>query len=303
MRRGLLLVALAAVTWGTTGTTLKLIGDPSPVAPLLVGAARMLVAGLLLLAAAWLAHQPVKVGRTSLLAGVCIAAYQIGYFSAVPLAGVAPTALLAICSAPLLIALLGRLLLGERFTPRRLLALVLGVIGAALLVAGAGQGLAGPRFISGAALALGAGLSYSVYAVLTRRAMLATAGGPHTAGVVSASELPTASGPLALAAVTFSVAAVALLPTLAIDPGEAGALLAHGWLYLVYLGAVPTALAYAMYTAALRAVPAGSAAIVGLLEPLTATVLGTLLFGEALGPVGLLGGLLLVAAVAILAWR
>ena len=41
-----------------------------------------------------------------------MAAYQVCYFRAVTLVGVAPAALLAICSAPLLIAVLAALFLG-----------------------------------------------------------------------------------------------------------------------------------------------------------------------------------------------
>lgn len=67
----------------------------------------------------------------------------------------------------------------------------------------------------------------------------------------------------------------------------------------MYLGAVTTAAAYALYTAGLRHVPAAVAGIVSLVEPLTATLLGVLLFGERLGPTGIAGALLLFAAVTL----
>jgi drug/metabolite transporter, DME family len=54
--------------------------------------------------------------------------------------------------------------------------------------------------------------------------------------------------------------------------------------------------AYACYFTGLRSVPASTAAIVTLVEPLTATALGTLLFDERLGPAAVLGALLLLAA-------
>jgi DME family drug/metabolite transporter len=41
------------------------------------------------------------------------------------------------------------------------------------------------------------------------------------------------------------------------------------------------------------------AGIVSLFEPLTATLLGALLFGERLGPTGIAGALLLFAAVTL----
>ncbi len=58
----------------------------------------MAVAAPLLVAAAVGRRTGLQAGRwTFMVAGLCMAAYQVCYFSAVPLAGVAATALLAIC--------------------------------------------------------------------------------------------------------------------------------------------------------------------------------------------------------------
>ncbi len=275
---GLLLVAIAALSWGTTGTTLKLIGAEAPSAPLLVGALRMLIAAPALLAAAGATRRmPTRVGRGFAVAGLCMAAYQICYFSAVPLAGVPATALLAICSAPVFIAILAKVVLGERLTRARLVAMVLGLAGAGLLLAGEGP-MAGKGFAAGGALALAAGLAYSVYAVVTKRAL-------------------NGASPLGLSALTFSAAALALSPVVAARWPEASQLLAHGAPHLLFLGLIATAAAYWLYTTGLQRVPAGAAAVAGLLEPLTATLLGAALFGERLGATGLAGAVLLVGAV------
>jgi len=63
---------------------------------------------------------------------------------------------------------------------------------------------------------------------------------------------------------------------------------------------VTTAGAYAAYTVGLRDVPASAAGIASLMEPLTATLLGVLLFGEQLGATGVVGALLLLAALLVL---
>lgn len=284
MLPGLLLVALAAVLWGTTGTTLELVGATSSAVPLVVGGVRMLVAAPLLGGGAVAARASLRPrGWGFVGAGLCMAAYQVCYFSAVPLAGVAATALLAICSAPILIAVLARLALNERLTTVRLVALALGVAGAGMLVGG-GQAAAGARFVAGCALALGAGLAYSLYAVITKRALTGTAG----------------QQPVALSALTFSVAAVALLPALALQPAVTVATIQRGWPLLLWLAAVPTAAAYWLYTTGLRRVPAGVAAIAGLLEPMTATALGVIVFREALGPVAFAGAVLLLIAMVVL---
>ena len=62
---------------------------------------------------------------------------------------------------------------------------------------------------------------------------------------------------------------------------EPASQLARGWPWLLYLGAVATAGAYAIYTVGLRRVPASVAGVTTLLEPLTATVLGVALFGKS----------------------
>jgi DME family drug/metabolite transporter len=292
---GLLLICLAAVSWGTTGATMTVLSHRSSAGPLLVGWARMAVAAPALLLAAWLAGR--GRGRASALArgsstrsdaagclvlGVAMAAYQLCYFPAVTLTGIAATALLAICSAPIMIALLAAGVLGERLTPRTLVSLAMAVAGTALLVVGPrGVGKISGPFALGVLLALGAGLSYAVYAVTAKRLLVRMA-------------------PLAQAAATFTLAAILLSPTLLAEQAIAVPLRA-GWLLILYLGLGATAGAYALFTIGLRRVPATVAGIATLLEPLTASVLGVLAFGERLGPLGSAGAALLLAALVILA--
>ncbi|MGH7391459.1 MAG: DMT family transporter [Candidatus Rokuibacteriota bacterium] len=284
MLGGLILIALAAVSWGTTGSVTTVLVSTAHVDPLLIGAARVVVAAALLLGGAGVVARPLTVARADrarcVAAGVCMAVFQVAYFTAVTLAGIAVAALVAICSAPLMIAGLAALLLGERVTGRVAVALVLGVAGTAVLVAGPIEGPPPARFAAGVLLALAAGLAYALYAVVTKASL-------------------ARSAPLPLTAVTFAVAAAFLLPALAWTERPLTQV-ALGWPWLLYLGAVTTAGAYALYTAGLRTVPASVAGIVTLLEPLTATLLAVLLFGERLGLIGAIGAALLLSAVALL---
>ncbi len=290
---GLVLVGLAAMSWGTTGATMTLLSRETAVSPLLVGWSRLAIAApLLVLAAAGVGgfgarHSSLRpwpsVADLPLCAalGAAMATYQVCYFRAVTLVGVAPAALLAICSAPLLIAVLASLFLGERLTRLVRLSLGMAVTGTALLVIGPrGFGEIASHFGLGALLALGAGVSYAVYAV-------------------AAKGLLARVTPLAVSAITFALAALFLAPALLGEPAPTRAL-AAGWPLLLYLGIGPTAVAYVMFTAGLGRVPATAAGIVSLLEPLTATTLGLLVFGERLGAVGVTGALLLLAALAVL---
>jgi DME family drug/metabolite transporter len=278
---GLLLVVLAAITWGTTGTTLQLVGATSTAVPLVVGAIRMLVAAPLLVAGARLTGASLRpTGPAFAAAGLSMAGYQVCYFSAVPLAGVGASALLAICSAPVLIAVLARIFLREPITRWRLAAMMVGIVGAGLLVSGAPAGK-GQNFVLGCALALGAGLAYSSYAVATKGAL-------------------RDSSPLGLSALTFALAAAVLIPILIMQPSTTTETVARAWPLLLYLGAIPTAGAYWLYTTGLRRVPAGSAAIAGLLEPLTATAFGLLLFEEHFGLQQVSGAAMLLVSMGLL---
>jgi drug/metabolite transporter, DME family len=282
--RGLLFIALAAVSWGTTGSVTAVLVERAGAGALLIGAVRMLVAAVLLLILAR-ASGPISIApgdrwRCAAL-GVCMAAFQVCYFSAVTMTGIAIAALIAICSAPLIIALLAAATLGERLTGQVAVALGLGVSGTALLIVGPRTAAdVSPRFVTGIALALGAALAYALYVVLTKATLARTA-------------------PLPLASVNFTVSALVLAPVLA-APGV-GQQIALGWPWLLYLGAVATAGAYALYTVGLRDVTASVAGVASLMEPLTATLLGVFLFGERLGAAGVVGAALLFAALVLLA--
>jgi DME family drug/metabolite transporter len=278
---GLVLIVVAAMTWGTTGATMQLIAAGSPISPLLVGVLRVAIAAPCLWAAAWCASGPIRLpGRGDrgrlVLAGLAMASYQVCYFWGVAKTSVAVGALIAICSAPLFITVLAALFLGERIDGPTRGALLAGVTGTVLLAVGPrGPGQLPAGFLSGAGLALGAGLSYAAYAVAVKGAL---------------GRVP----PLAVAALTFSVAAVSLLPVLLAVPPPGGA---RAWALLAYLGVVPTAVAYVLYVVGLRSTPVTAAGVLTLAEPLTATLLGVLFFGDRLGAAGAAGAALLLSAV------
>jgi drug/metabolite transporter, DME family len=266
---------------------MQLVVRHSPMSPLLVGFFRMAIAAACLLIAAWAVAGPIRLpaprDRWRLLAGgVAMGAYQVCYFWAVTKTSVAVGALIAICSAPLFIIALAALLLGERVTATTVAALVAGVTGAALLTLGPhGLETLPAGFAIGALLALGAGFCYGLYAVVVKDLV---------------GRLP----PLAVAALTFSVAAVVLAPALATEPVAAGT---ATWGLLAYLGVVPTAVAYILYVVGMRTTPVAVSGVLSLVEPLTATLLGVFFFGDRLGSLGTLGALLLVGAVVTLTIR
>jgi DME family drug/metabolite transporter len=285
MRVSLCLICLAAITWGTTGTTLVLLSRVVEINPLVVGFWRMALASPFLL---WMAGQTPdfwqwpdqRTLKGYLGLGVCIAAYQICYFSAVPFAGVAVTALVAICSSPVIIALLAAVFLGERLTARIYLSLGLGSAGTLLLVANPESVLAQDwHFLLGVLLALGAAFAYSGYATIAK-------------GLVAN------VNPVMIAAYGFTTAALFLTPTLIWQPPVTDWLRGLPW--LLYLGLVTTGLAYALYMIGLQRTPATVAGIAVLLEPLTAALIGVFFFQEDMGLAGAVGALLLLTAIGLL---
>ena len=210
-----------------------------------------------------------------MLVATGLAAYQLAYFAAVATAGVSIATLVALGLAPLLIAL-GATALGHGRPDRAtVLALAAALVGLVLLVGISAGEDAGTTVVLGALVAVGSAVGYAVVT-------LAGAGVPAGIPVTLAG---FAGGALLLTPVALMIG---LRSTT--DPVALGVLL--------YLGAVPSALAYVMFFSGLRSVPGAVASIVTLLEPLTATALATAFLGERLSPGALAGGLLVLAAVA-----
>jgi DME family drug/metabolite transporter len=280
-RRGFLLVVLAALCWGTSGVSGTIVAERTDLGPLDIAWHRMAIGAVVLLAGFAVTRRrrvgptaPLNHGTAVRLALVAagLAAYQLAYFAAVAEAGVSIATLVALGLAPLLIAV-GATLLGHgRPESATLVAIVVALVGLVLLVGVSAD--TGTTVVLGALLAVGSALGY---AVVTLAGAGVPAGIPVTlVGFVGGALVLT---PVALA--------VGLRFTQ--DPVALGVLL--------YLGVVPTALAYGLFFTGIRSVPGAVASIVTLLEPMTATALATAFLGERLSPGALAGGVLLLAAV------
>lgn len=282
-RRGFALVVLAALCWGTSGISGRVVADRSDLAPLDIAWYRLAIGAVVLLAA-WALTARRRAGAVAVtrpvalrlaLVGAGLAAYQLAYFSAVARAGVSIATLVALGLAPLLIAV-GAALLGHgRPSRTTIVALVVALAGLALLVGASAGADTGSAVLLGTLIASGSALGYAVVT-------LAGAGVP--AGV------PVTLVGFAGGAVLLTPAVLAAGIAVPTDPVAVAVLL--------YLGFVPSALAYGLFFTGVRTVPGAVASIVTLLEPLTATALATAFLGERLAPGAVVGGLLLLAAVA-----
>jgi DME family drug/metabolite transporter len=283
-RRGFVFVVLAALCWGTSGISGRIVADRTDLSPLDIAWYRLTIGAVVLLAGWALTARrrtTTKVPLTRpvavrlVLIGAGLAAYQLAYFSAVARAGVSISTLVALGLAPLLIAV-GAALLGHgRPSGTTLAALVVALVGLALLV-GVSAGVdTGTAVLLGALLAAGSALGYAVVTL---------ASGAVPAGV------PVTLAGFAGGAVLLTPVVLAVGVHVPADPVAIAVLL--------YLGLVPSALAYGLFFTGVRTLPGAVASIVTLLEPLTGTVLATAFLGERLAPVAIAGGLLMLGAVA-----
>ncbi|MFJ3098053.1 DMT family transporter [Streptomyces hydrogenans] len=305
--RSLLYLVVAGVAWGTAGAAGSLVFRNSDMGPLALSFWRCAGGLLLLLAVPALrllrpgrarpasvssgapaAASVVESRRTRLIriggTGLGLAVFQTAYFAAVESTGLAVGTVVTLGAGPVLIAVGARVTMGERLGLGGLAAVVGALAGLAVLVLGGG----------GAEVRL-AGVGYAVlsaagFAALT---LLTRWLGRSGAG---------AAGSLASTAWTFGVSALVVLPLAAVE-----GLLPHTedvvrlLLLLLYVAAIPTALAYALYFAGAAVVRAATVSVIMLLEPVSAALLAVTLLDEELTATTVLGTVLLLAAVTGLA--
>lgn len=277
------------VIWGTIGIAAKAVFETTTLDSVSLNWLRTLVASATCLA---IAGPTLRAGirRSSrrdlgmmVLLGVIIIVYQWCYLAAVDRIGVTTATLISLCVPPALVALVSALFLGESLSGLGVLALAGALLGTAMLVGSPPVVAEGGVMLAGVLFALGCAAGVAAHALGSRRIA-----GRHDALL-----------PLAIA---FPAGAVAFAPV-AIGHGFSLDQPISGWLLVVYLGVVPSALAYVMYQRGLRHLPASTASILTLVEPLTAAVLAWALFAEALTPVGIAGGALLLVSILLLTRR
>jgi len=275
----LLSVVLAACMWGCWSLVLRPTGLSGAVtAPILlagiaVTSAPMALRELRANRVRW--TQPIVLAIV--LYGVADAVNVGTFFRAMVTTSVA-VAVLTHSVAPVLVALLSPAIEGTK-SRRAPIAALMAISGLVLVL----EPWRGTDV--DASLVLGAGLG------------LASAVGYATT-VFAARRLTDSIGP-ATALCSHSVLAVLLLAPLAvgelpsIEPSDAG--------YLMIAILLPGTLAGVLFLRALPVIGSARAAVLALIEPLVACLVGWAAFGERLGPLGALGGALVLFAVAYVA--
>ena len=189
-------------------------------------------------------------------------------------------AALLVASVPLWMALADRVINGQRIPRLGWLALVIGLAGIAILARPSGTGAVLPVLV-----VLGASVSWGVGSVLAGRLPA-----PASPFVGSAMEMLAGGVVLTgLAAATGELARV--------DPAHVSEQSLLGLLYLIGPGSL---LALTCYVIALRRLPTAAVSTYAYVNPVVAVSLGALFLGERPTPATLLGGVVVVASVAML---
>jgi DME family drug/metabolite transporter len=279
---GLSYLIMSGVLLGTGGFTGRLLNKATGLSPVAVASYRLAVGGALIVVFLALTGRRMPRGRAAwariAVVGVLAAVYQACFFASVSLTSVSLATLIAIGAFPVLVSAMEGAT-GQRRVDRRMLGTIcLALAGLGLLV-----GLPSGGFGATATLA-SAGLA------------IAAAGGFATVTVIGARPVPGLDE-LSTTGLAFFLGGLLLAPVAGVTAGLGFKPSAPAIGLLIALGTAPTAVAYTLYFRALRTIDPSTAAVMTLLEPLTGAILAAVVLGDRLGAPGIVGAVVLAAAV------
>jgi len=283
---GLLYLIVSGMLLGTGGITGRLLSHVTGLSPVAVASYRLAVGGGLIMVFLALTGRRLPRGRTAwariAVVGALAAIYQACYFASVSVTSVSLATLITIGAFPVLVSVM-EAATGRRRIDRRML----GTAGLALAGLGLLVGLPSGGFGAGAVLA-GTGLA------------VIAAGGFATVSIVVATPVDGLDE-LSTTGLGFTVGGLILIPVAGVSVGLSFRPGAVALGLLIALGTVPTAVAYTLYFRGLRSISTSTAAVITLLEPLTSAILAALLLRDRLSAAGIVGAVLLTAAVILTA--
>jgi drug/metabolite transporter (DMT)-like permease len=270
-RRGLMLVAGAAIIWSSGGAIARMI-EADPWTTIFWRSTFACLALLLYLAVrdrGRLLETFRGLGLPGLVLALCFATASTSFVVALSMTTVA-NILLIQATAPFIAALLGWILMRERVRRRSWLAMVAALAGIAIMV----WDSLSRGSVPGTLLSLLIGVAFAGAIVTTRR--------HRDIRMTPAACLATA------------ITALVALPwaaPLAVSASDLG--------YAALFGAAQLALGLILFTNGARLVPAAEAALISVLETILGPIWVWLAFAENPGPWVVLGGAIVIAALVI----
>lgn len=276
----------AGATWGTTGPLSTGLYALMPATS--IGFWRVLIGTIAL--ALWglfFRRELFRVDRRGWLlvglgGGALVALFEIAYQFAIAGVGVAGAAAL-LYTAPVIVAVLARLILREALTPLRVALALLVMVGVALTVTGGSNaGAEAARMGIGAGIVGGllSALSYALTTLMARYAV------PRY-GVVRVLFLEATGGVVIIGIILWLWGRPPAWP-----PSPAA------WRGLLGLAAGSVLAANFLFFAAVKRIEAAPAAVAATIEPVVGALLAFLLFSQHLSALGVIGLLMVVGGVA-----
>lgn len=279
-----LFILIAGSMWGSMGLFVRVLGDIGCSSPEIVHL-RAIVTTICLLIYLGIRDRSLFYVRlkdlwcflgTGLLS---IVFFNLCYFTTIQLTSLAVAAVL-LYTAPAIVIVLSAILFKEKITSRKLIALVLTLAGC-VCVSGM---LSGDSIMTlgGFICGLGAGLGYALYSIFSRFA------------------LERGYRSFTISFYTFLFASIGTIPFISMkniwracttSPSQTG--------LIVLYGVFTTVLPYILYTRGLQGVENGRAAIIASVEPVVATILGTVIYHEMLSLYEVIGIVLVLGAIVI----
>ena len=257
-------------------------------APIAIAASRLTIAALLLGVVALFRPQRTDVNRpqavTLACAGAALALHFASWIASLEYTSVAISTLL-VSTTPMWTALYDALFARTPLPRPALIAFLAGAIGLVAIVRYDTTAPPHPGHeLIGAALALTGAIAFAAYLTFVR----------HVRDDLGTRTIVTH---------TYAWAAMALIAVSAClhqAPPPPGATVA--WAGILAMALVSQLLGHTAINASLRWFTSSTVAFTGLMEPLSAAVLALVFFGEAIPPLALIGGVVLLASIGIVLW-
>ncbi len=277
-----LMIAGAAVLWGTVGVFLRWVDLPGQEYFVVFMRAAISLCFLTVVIYAGGRREQLRLGKHPVLllaSGALLTFHWVMFLKALNNLSIGDAEFITYL-APVLVAVLAPFFLKEKLERTTVMALLLALAGMYLIsLTGQSEGTG----------LNGAGILYALTAAVTYAFLL-----------LILKKLREDTPTLTITFYQTAVNAALLLPFCAFRYFPVSP---RGWVSLVILGTVHTALAGLVYIYAVRKVKAQHVGIIAYLEPLSAVVFGLIFLGEQPGWQDLLGGLLIIAAGALVLRR
>lgn len=205
--------------------------------------------------------------------------FNVCYFSCMNYTTLSVAAIL-LYTAPSFVIVMSFFLFKEKLTAKKIAALALAFVGCILVSGGFGGAGIG---LKGLLTGLGAGFGYALYSIFSRYA------------------LQRGYGSYTITTYTFLFALVGTLPFIKVEHFTACVSSAEELPFATLMAIVTTVFAYLLYTYGLKGVENGKASIVASIEPVMASLIGFLLYKEAMQPMGIVGMVLVLLSCILVA--